>query len=154
MRQRAKVVEVKGSVAVVEVMRSTMCEGCENSAGCGGHCAITGIVGDSRPMKAKADNAVGALTGEIVEVESEGREILGAAALVFLAPLLVCGLFYFAGSRIFGSQGAGTVSAAAGFVLSFVFIGIFDRRMAARSPRIRIVARLNGDRKTAPDEAE
>ena len=49
MRQRARVKETNGSYATVEVTRSTMCDGCEKSGGCGGHCAITGIVGDSVP---------------------------------------------------------------------------------------------------------
>ena len=148
MRQRAKVVEVNGRTATVEVTRSSMCDGCENSGGCGGHCAITGIVGDSRPMTAKADNAIGARVGETVEVESEGRQVLGAAALVFLVPLLVCALFYFAGSRLFGGEGAGAVSAAVGFILSFLVIGICDRKLARGEPRIRIVSRLGGDGET------
>ena len=40
------------------------------------------------------------------------------------------------------------VAAAAGFALSFVGIGLYDRGLRGRAPRIRIVC-LSGDR---PDE--
>lgn len=139
MRQRAKVIEIHGPYATVEVRRSTMCEGCEKSGGCGGHCAITGIVGDSRPMTARALNPIGAKVGDAVEVESAERVVLGSAALVFLVPLAVCALFFFLGSRLFGSEGAGVLTAAAGFVLAFAGIGLFDRRLSKRAPAIRIV---------------
>lgn len=143
MRQRAKVREVMGRYAVVEVARSTMCDGCEKSGGCGGHCAITGIVGDSRPMTARALNPVGAGVGEVVEVESEERVVLGSAALVFLVPLLACALFFFLGSRIFGSEGAGVIAAIVGFALAFALIGLFDKKLAKREPAIRIVGRVS-----------
>lgn len=145
MRQRAKVTAVNGPYATVEVKRSTMCDGCEKSGGCGGHCAITGIVGDSRPMTARAVNLIGAKTGDLVEVESEEKVVLGSAALVFLVPLAVCALFFFLGTRIFGSEGAGVVSAAAGFVLAFLAIGLYDRKLAGKAPRIRIVALAGAD---------
>ena len=144
MRQRATVMETDGDAATVLVMRSTMCEGCEKSGGCGGHCAVSGIAGDSRPMTAKAVNVIGARVGDVVEVESDGGVVLGAAALVFLLPIAVCFLFFFIGSRLFGTEAAGIVSAAVGFVLTFVGIGIADRRLAKRTPRIRIVARADG----------
>ncbi len=145
MRQRAKVTAVNGSLATVEVKRSTMCDGCEKSGGCGGHCAITGIVGDSRPMTARAVNLIGAKTGDLVEVESEEKVVLGSAALVFLVPLAVCALFFFLGTRLFGSEGAGVACAAAGFVLAFLAIGLYDRKLAGKAPRIRIVSLAGAD---------
>ena len=144
MRQRATVKEIHGAYATVEVRRSTMCYGCEKSGGCGGHCAITGIVGDSRPMTARALNLIGAEVGDTVEVESEEGVVLGSAALVFLLPLVICGLFFFLGSRLFGSDGAGVIAAAAGFILAFVGVGLYDRKLARRAPRIRIVDKADG----------
>ena len=148
MRQRAKVKEIHGPYATVEVTRSTMCEGCEKSGGCGGRCAITGIVGDSRPMTARALNPIGAKVGDVVEVESAERVVLGSAALVFLVPLAVCALFFFLGSRLFGSEGAGVLTAVLGFVLAFIGIGLFDKKLARRAPAIRIVDRA-GDAESA-----
>ena len=150
MRQRARVKETDGAYATVEVTRSTMCDGCEKSGDCGGHCAITGIVGDSRPMTARALNPIGAKAGDLVEVESDERVVLGSAALVFLAPLAVCALFFFLGLRLFGSEAAGIASGAAGFVLAFAGIGLYDRKLRGRAPRIRIVCRA-GER---PDGEE
>ena len=144
MRQRAKVVAAEGAVATVEVTRSSMCDGCEKSGGCGGHCAITGIVGDSRPMTAKAVNEIGAAEGDLVEVESDSGAVLSTAALVFLFPLAVCALFFFLGSRLFGGEGPGLIAGAAGFILSFILIGIIDRRQKQNMPRIRIVSKIAG----------
>ena len=144
MRQRARVVAAEGSLATVEVTRSSMCDGCEKSGGCGGHCAITGIVGDARPMTAQAVNEIGAGIGDLVEVESDGGTVLVTAALVFLFPLAVCALFFFIGKRIFGGEGAGLAAGAVGFALSFVLVGLVDRRMRKRAPKIRIVARIAG----------
>ena len=154
MRQRAKVREIHGPYATVEVARSTMCEGCEKSGGCGGHCAISGIVGDSRSMTARALNSVGAVVGDTVEVESSERVVLGSAALVFLVPLAVCALFFFLGTRLFGSEGAGVGAAGAGFVLAFVCIGLIDKRLARRAPSIRIVDRIADSDADRAEDAE
>ncbi len=145
MRQRARVKETDGEFATVEVTRSTMCDGCEKSGGCGGHCTITGLVGDSRPMTARALNPIGAKAGDLVEVESDEGVVLGSAALVFLVPLAVTALFFFLGFRMSGSEGTGIIAAAAGFVLAFVGIGLWDRHLRGRAPRIRIVCRAGGE---------
>ena len=39
----------------------------------------------------------------------------------------------------------GIIAAAAGFVLAFVGIGLWDRRLRGRAPRIRIVCRAGGE---------
>ena len=144
MRQRAKVKELHGPYATVEVTRSSMCEGCEKSGGCGGHCAITGIVGDSRPMTARALNSIGAKVGDTVEVESSERVVLGSAALVFLVPLAFCALFFLLGSHLFGTEGAGVLAGICGFVLAFVCVGLIDKKLARRAPSIRIVDLADG----------
>ena len=142
MRQRAVVLETSGKIATIEVSRSSMCEGCQNGSGCGGHCELTGLVATSGKMKARAVNTLGAQVGEVVEVETGSGKVLGYAALVFLLPIAVCAFFYGLCGRIFGSDPAAFLGAAAGFVLTFVGISIFDRIKRKRTPDIRIVNRL------------
>ena len=147
MRQRARVLEVKGKTATVSVSRASMCEGCVKSGGCGGHCDLTGLVAMDRSMKAEAQNPIGAKPGELVEVETDSRRVIGYAALVFLLPVIVCGLCYMAGSRLFGGEKAGVIAAAVGFVLTFALIALIDRTLRRRTPDIRIVERVG-----TPDE--
>ncbi|MBQ3708503.1 MAG: SoxR reducing system RseC family protein [Clostridia bacterium] len=142
MRQRARVIEVHGKTATVSVSRRTMCEGCEKSGGCGGHCHLSGIIASENTVRAEALNPVGANPGEIVEVESDGTRVLGYAALVFLLPIGVCALFWLLGSRLFGEGLPGVIAAAVGFVLTFLGIAVFDRSLREKTPRITIVSRV------------
>ena len=100
MRCRATVLKTEGNIAEIEVRRATMCEGCEKSGGCGGHCDITGIVASGGKMTAKAYNKIGAAAGDTVEVETESSRVLAYAALVFLLPLVIGGIFFAAASAL------------------------------------------------------
>lgn len=142
MRQRAVVLETKGNIAVIEVSRSTMCDGCEKNSGCAGHCDITGIMSAGNKMKAKAENVIGAAVGETVEIETESSRVLGYAALVFLVPIVMCAVFYQIVLSLFHDQAAAVGGAAAGFVLTFALIAIIDRKIAKRTPDIKIVGRI------------
>lgn len=143
MRQRAIIVDTDGKTAKIAVSRTSMCSGCEKSGGCGGHCEITGLIdmGD-RKMMASALNPIGAVAGDMVEVETESRTVLGYAALVFLLPIAVCAFGWWLGNRIWNTQTAGIIAAAAGFVLTFFGIAVFDRVKQKRTPDIVIVKKL------------
>ena len=68
--------------------------------------------------------------------------MLGYAALVFILPILVCALGFALGRRILGTEAAGYLCALAGFVLTFVLIAVIDRKVAKKTPQIRIVRRI------------
>lgn len=141
MRQRAVVVECKGDIAVIETSRRSMCEGCEKSGGCGGHCSFSGIMASGGKMRAEADNTIGAKVGESVEVETGGCVILGYAALVFILPIIVCAVFYLIFNALINSA-FGYIGALAGFVLTFVGIILFDKSRKNKKRDIKIVRRL------------
>ncbi len=142
MQQRAVVLETDGKIAVIEVSRASMCEGCHKlsgDGGCGGHCEITGLVaGNGKTMTARAQNNIGAAAGDRVEVESDSGRVMWYAALVFILPIIVCGLFYYFGDMIFDTTLGAVISAAVGFVLSFVGIAVFDRAKKDKLPDIKI----------------
>ena len=139
MRQRAVVLEVNGREAVIEVSRATMCDGCEKHGGCEGHCEITGLLSTGGKMKTRALNKIGASAGDTVEVETESGRVLGYAALVFILPIIVCGLFYFAADAMFEAEYAPAIGAAAGFLLTFAGIAVIDRIKGRKEPDIVIV---------------
>lgn len=140
MRQRAVVISTNGELAEIEVSRSTMCDGCHKNGECGHTCELSGIVSGGKKMTTMAQNRVGAEVGDIVEVETEDRKVLGYAALVFLMPLLVCSVFYFIADAISDSDLTSMIVAALGFVLSFVALTILDRRKKRQQPDIIIVS--------------
>ena len=139
MRQRAVVLEVSGKEAVIEVSRATMCDGCEKHGGCEGHCEITGLLSTGGKMKTRALNKIGASVGDTVEVETESKKILGYAALVFILPIIMCGVFYFAADALFEAEYAPAIGAAVGFVLTFAGIAVVDRIKGKKEPDIVIV---------------
>jgi sigma-E factor negative regulatory protein RseC len=152
MRQRAVVLETEGKTATVAVSRSSMCAGCEKSAGCGGHCEIHGLIdlGDHK-MTARAKNPIGAVPGDTVEIETKSGTVLSYAALVFILPLAVASLFFWLGSLLFTAEAAPYAAAAAGFALTFVFVALFDRSRRKKGPDITIVGKPD---LTGPAEGE
>ena len=140
MRQKAVVVAVKDSVATVEVLRSTMCEGCEKSKD-GGACACGALLGATRSMRADAENPVGASDGDTVEVETDSRTVLGSAALVFLLPVVLALVFYLIAESLTASETIPLIAAGAGFVLSVVPTVIVDRSRRGR-PQLAVVGVL------------
>lgn len=140
MRQRAVVIETEGSEAVIEVSRATMCDGCEKHGGCEGHCELTGLLSTGGKMKTKAYNGIGAKAGDTVEVETESGRVLGYAALVFILPIIVAGVFWYLGGRIFETTAASALGALAGFAVTFAGIMVYDRIRGKKTPDIKIVS--------------
>lgn len=142
MRQKAVVLETKGKIALIEVSRATMCDGCEKKSGCAGHCEVSVIMSGGGKMTAKAENAIGAVVGEQVEVETESKRVLGYAALVFLLPILICAAFYALADVVTQNDSVAALAAVAGFILTFAGIAFFDRQIAKKEPDIVIVKRF------------
>ena len=140
MKQEATVLETDGNIAVVETKRSSMCSGCEkNSSECGGHCEIYGLIGTKNDKaRAKAVNDIGAKAGDRVEVEAQDGKVLGYAALVFIFPIIVCGLVYGIVHALTKNPGIAIGSAAVGFLLAFGIIAIVDRKIEKKQPVIHV----------------
>jgi len=137
MEQIARIIGTDGGTAVIEAERSSMCEGCSGKE-CGASCAMSGIFGSGKSMRTKARNGVGALPGDLVEVESSSSTVLGHAFLLFIMPILICGACFFAGRRIFSSELWGAVAAAGGLVLSGVILFVIERVVSRRAPSVTI----------------
>ncbi len=138
MKQKAIVRETKGAYAIVEVSRSSMCDGCVKQS-CESHtCAAGAMFASARTITARVKNPVGAVVGDTVWVESTDRTVLAYAALVFLMPVAVCILAWYAASLL-GAPVWGTYAAAgAGFLLSFLGIGLVEKKKKASEPDLEI----------------
>ena len=105
MIQKAVVKKLLDShTAEIEVQRQSACgHDCAKCGGCGA---------PLERIRAVAENAVGAQVGDTVTIEGESQQIMKAAAIVYMIPLILFFVF-FAAARILG-QGEGIASAAGG----------------------------------------
>ena len=155
MEQLARIIETDGGTALIEAERSSMCEGCSGKE-CGASCAMSGLFGSGKSMRTKATNDVGALPGDLVEVESSSSTVLGHAFLIFIMPILIGGACFFAGSRIFSSELWGAVAAAGGLVLSGAILFAVERIVSKRTPSVTVtkIVRRAADDATAENTDE
>lgn len=142
MRQIATVIE-GGQIATVEIMRSSACDGCHKRQG--GGCVTCDIFGMNRKMTAKAKNEAGAKAGDRVVVETASGRVLGYAAFVFLFPIIMGLIFYFAADAFDMSNPIPYVSSFAGFALSFVIIYFTVNKIAKNRNDIIIVSIVGDD---------
>lgn len=127
MEQYGVVIENKGETAAVNLQRHLIC----------GECGKCGIMGASkRTMTIEAHNPIQAEEGQRVLVESEDRQVIFLAFMLYIVPLvgLVAGIIIWlqlAGA--FGFQGSQDLQAVAvGFILMaaiFTMIRNWDRRV-------------------------
>ena len=108
MKQIATVEELLPHSRVkIVVARQTACaHDCRDCAGCGATAA---------PIRATADNPIGARVGEKVVVESSSRHLFGVLLLVYLLPVALFFLAYFATAALGNDAIAAAVSIGAFF---------------------------------------
>ena len=134
MTQKAKVISTDGKYAVVRVSRKTICEGCHNTDS---SCSACFAFGDKN-AECRAVNLCGAKVGDTVTVRTESSRIIGYAALVFIAPIVIA-LIAYAVSEAAGSAYP-TAWALGGFLVPFgLFCLLLDRKIK-RSPDTEIVS--------------
>lgn len=106
--------------AEISVARQTACaHDCHECAGCGGTAA---------PVRATADNPVGAVAGQKVVVETSSRRFFGAVLLVYTLPVVLFFVGYFAGAGLAGEAARAAVAIAA-FFAGIVPAVLYDRSL-------------------------
>ncbi|WHH59997.1 SoxR reducing system RseC family protein [Petroclostridium sp. X23] len=126
MEQIGKIVSTNGNMAEVQIQRATACGGdCGKCSGCA-----------PTAMKINARNEVHAQIGQMVRLASSTRNILAAAFIVYIVPIIILITTYIATySYIISSnlpvnaQTAGIVTAICSLVLSFLVLRIIDKRL-------------------------
>ena len=151
MVQRAKVIGLDNDLAKIEVSRKAMCDGCHKMQ-CSGKCAMSGLMSSGSKMTALAVNKADAKVGDTVEISTSDKEVLGAAAIVFILPLAI-GLLGFTTAKLLGlSSDISTIAAVAGFVAVFPFLRLFEKKSHAGEPKLVILKVLSDDDTVGSDD--
>lgn len=124
MKQIAVVTEVSEGTAKVSVLRKEACASCSGRYFCG----------SSKKMESKVSDPIGVSVGDTVEVEARSGAMLGYAALLFLAPIILAASLYFALGRIDGVWQV--LGAIVGFVLPYLVALVIEKKTAFSLPII------------------
>ena len=135
MRQIGIVTAVESGYSIVEVSRKSACEGCHANAD--GNCSACITIG-KRTTVCRAENLVGAKVGDRVAVETESGTVLLYAAAVFLFPLILAVIGYFAATFI-PYEAAPYIGAVSGFVIAFPTVVFTLNRKASKRLDVKIV---------------
>ena len=122
MKQIATVEKLLGGCrAEISVARQSACaHECHECAGCGGTAA---------PVRAVADNPIGASVGQKVVVESSSRQVFGVILLVYMLPVLLFFAGYFLSGALTRAEGAHIAAGIIAFFCGVVPAVLYDRRV-------------------------
>ena len=138
MLTTAKVIEVQGNRALVEVQRKSACEGCHKMTS-GEGCGVCSLLGSDSRFTAKADNRIGACVGDRVEVQSATGRVLYYSALVFLVPVIVGVLLYVVSGALFQTELYRYLMLFAGFAVCFLGIWLYSKLVISKRCDVEIV---------------
>ena len=120
MKQTGVVIGIEGDKAKIKMQRHTAC----------GDCGACQVSKSQLNVTLEAENHVGAVKGDFVEVDMETMDFLSAVILVYLFPLIamVIGIFAgYYGTMLAGvadktAQGIGGVAGILAAALTYLFI--------------------------------
>ena len=119
MEQLVRVKEAfdDGTAVVVHVRESACSGDCHKCSGCGAA---------KETILLKAEKPIGAVRGDLVKLESATGPVLKAAAVLYLLPMLLFFVGYFAGDVLFGH---GALVGCLAFVASIALVVLYDRKI-------------------------
>lgn len=120
MRQIGTVESLYNNTAQIRIKRASACG--ENCSSCKGGCVPTEIL-------VKAKNHIGAKKGDIVAIEMESKKVLGAAALVYIIPLIFLIAGYILGEYLTKNENWGILIGVAATFFVYLIIIAVDRKM-------------------------
>ncbi len=134
MTQIATVEKVLGGgMAEISVPRKSACgHDCESCSGCG-------MTGSS--VHALARNPIGAEAGQQVVVESSTKRLLSVMLVVYMIPILLFFIGYFASASL-AREGARYAVAIAAFLLGIVPAVLYDRHVKRTGALTFTIVRL------------
>lgn len=124
------VISVDKNLAVISVKRTSACG--ENCANCKSVCQGTEV-------QTTAENKIGAHAGDVVKVESDTKDVLRAAVILYILPVLaaiIVAVISYANklSDIFV-----VLISAISFFASFVFLKCFEKNLTPKSYITKII---------------
>lgn len=131
MKQIAVVYKQEGQTAFLTVLQDSMCSACHSGEGCAA-CR-------KKVIRSKADNSVGAVIGDRVEIETADSTILWYSVCVFIFPLLSAAIGYLLAYLLLLNGWWTVLICAAFFALSFLILRLTLNRKAASRNDVKIV---------------
>ena len=142
MKTKAKVISTEGEFALVEVERLSACEGCHKAES--GSCSVCSLTSSGiKKTTVRAHNALGALVGETVLVESSSRRMLLYAMALFLLPLFLFAVGFGIASVFTETSWVRVLSGGCGILLAFCGVAVFEKTIASKRCDVEIVERLS-----------
>ncbi len=131
MKQTAQVIRlVRPGDVEVKVRRASACASAHNCGSCD-HCSF---LENAPEIVVVAEDSHGARVGDAVTVESATSRVLGAAALVYLAPIALFFLGYFLGCTIGWEEVLAIALGGVGFAAGLLAALALDRYWKKRGP--------------------
>lgn len=130
---RVKETYADGTALVIHIRESACSGDCHKCSGCGAA---------KEAVLLKADNPIGAGSGDLVKVESATGPVLKAALVLYVIPLVLFFLGYYLGTRM-GSFGA--LAGCLGFVLGVGVVVIYDRKVVKKADLGYTITAFAGD---------
>jgi len=137
MTERGVVSKVKGKYATVQFDRRSACDACHM-------CSVTK---DNKKVEVYLENTLGAKVGQFVEVAMGEKYVLSAAVIVYVIPLILCGIGLGVGTII--SELASILMAIGGLVLGFVIAFILEKKVIKKKTGFKPVMKA-----ICPENAE
>ena len=113
-----------GMAQVVHVRQSACSGNCHQCAGCGSA---------EETLMFTASNPLGAVTGDVVRIESASAPVLRGAAVMYMLPLALFFLGYLLGSLTWQ---LGALTGGIAFLLGIALVILYDRRVAAKQKTV------------------
>lgn len=137
MKQTAQVIQIaQNGMAKVKVRRASACASAHNCGSCD-HCSM---MENAPEIVVSAVNSCGARVGDTVTVESSTAGVLGAAALLYLSPIILFFVGYFIGQAI-GCQESGSILfGGGGFLLGLLGTWGLEKYRRSKPVTYRITA--------------
>ena len=136
MKQVGVVVEVQGEKAVVQIKRVSACG--ESCGSCSGGCQNTA-------QKVEAFNQVAAKQGQVVQMEMKDSDVLTAAFMVYIIPLILLFVGYFAGSALFKVEWLAIIAGIVFMIASFMVLKKYDNQLNQSKRYTPIINKVMGE---------
>ena len=120
-----------GTAKVIHIRQSACSGDCHKCSGCGA--AKEAIVLEAR-------NAIGAVPGDLVKIESESGPVLKAAAVMYLLPMIL----FFAGYALGTLWNLGALVGCLSFVVSICLAVVYDRKVVKKRETIYTITKFAG----------
>ncbi|MDK2798687.1 MAG: sigma-E factor negative regulatory protein RseC [Clostridiales bacterium] len=123
LTQIGVVISIKNDTAMVQIKRTSACGGkCETCGGC-----------EVSSQKVEAYNTVGAKVGQVVRLDMKDTQVLFAAFMVYIVPLIMLFIGYAIGYSLFINEIVGVISGLLLLVASFLVIKRIDKKLGKSS---------------------